>query len=60
MLRLIACNTSDKVFNSKGTLFQRVSTIVQIDFLFDTGLVVLLRDDVDGELLASFEESLSL
>ena len=33
----------------------------QIDFAFDTGLVVCLRDDVeDGELQVSFEESLSL
>ena len=30
----------------------------QIDFAFDTGLVVCLRDDVeDGELQVSFEES---
>ena len=33
----------------------------QIDFAFDTGLVVCLRDDIqDGELQVSFEESLSL
>ena len=33
----------------------------RIDFAFDTGLVVCLRDDIeDGELQVSFEESLSL
>ena len=33
----------------------------RIDFAFDTGLVVCLRDHVeDGELQVSFEESLSL
>ena len=33
----------------------------QIDFAFDTGLVVCLRDDIqDGELQVSFEESLTL
>ena len=32
-----------------------------IDFLFDAGLVVYLRDDIEnGELQVSFEESLSL
>ena len=32
----------------------------RIDFPYDTGLVVCLRDDIDGELQVSFEESLSL
>ena len=33
----------------------------RIDFAFDTGLVVCLRDDIeDGKLKVSFEESLSL
>ena len=33
----------------------------QVDFVFDTGLVVCLRDDIeDGKLQVSFEESLSL
>ena len=33
----------------------------RIAFVFDTGLVICLRDDIeDGELKVSFEESLSL
>ena len=33
----------------------------RIDFAFDTGLVVCLKDDIeDGELQVSFEESLRL
>ena len=33
----------------------------RIDFAFDTGLVMCLRDDIeDGELQVAFEESLSL
>ena len=32
----------------------------RIDFAHDTGLVVCLRADIDGELQVSFEESLSL
>ena len=29
MLRLIACNIGDKVFDSEGTLFQRLGTTIK-------------------------------
>ena len=74
MLRLIACNIGDKMFDCEGTLLQGLGITLKICRMelaeqvlpllmtpVDNGLVVCLRNGIEGgELQISSEESMSL